>query len=322
MMSKHTMKKINMMNALLIDEISMLDGHLFDVLECMIAIIRNYNDVAKRLQQIKQLAGSGNTIMSDTMLEMRWDTITGLGDIPPFGGLQLIVVGDFYQLPPVPNSSDVLMENGSLREAGYDLKIGRQGSYAFESRAWQRSSFQTVELTQIHRQAEKDGLFEFLNAMREEESDLITKHENTLNALQSPLLKRNDGIIPTELHSKNFVVNRRNQEELHKLPSDIHEFVSLDEVELGDEYKNKMLDSNGLQHLISMTIQDMLDSRSLPWHVEVRVKNDLRVFAQYAQENYFEKACRIAHNIDLKKDAQVMLLWNLEFKAKLANGSR
>ncbi|KAL7542647.1 hypothetical protein ACHAXR_011953 [Thalassiosira sp. AJA248-18] len=328
MMSTHTMKKIQSMDALLIDEISMLDGHLFDVLECMISIIRNYDDLKDKLKQIKQMPGSGNSIMNQTMLELRWDTISecGMGDIPPFGGLQLIVVGDFYQLSPVPAGYDALMENDNLKEAGYDLKIGRQGSYAFESHAWQHSSFHTVVLTEAHRQAEQDGLFQFLNDMRKGESDLVTKHEKTLHSLQSPLPKRDDGIIPTELHSKNYVVDRKNREELHKLPSDLFESASLDEVELHDEYKQKILSSNGLQHLIpksaTMSTLELIDSRSLPRNVENQIRHDLKTLSQYAQENFFEKDCRAAHNIELKEDAQVMLLWNLEFKAKLANGSR
>lgn len=101
MMSPDTRSKIHGMHALLIDEISMLDGHLLDVMECMIAIVRCYGDVKEKVDRIKKRQG-GEFIMSETMLELRWDTTSecGLGKIPPFGGLQLIVVGDFFQLPP------------------------------------------------------------------------------------------------------------------------------------------------------------------------------------------------------------------------------
>jgi len=77
-----------------------------------------------------------------------------------------------------------------------------------------------------------------------------------------------------------------------------------------------------LQHLSSSSVQRLIDSRSLPRHVKNQFKYDLKVFTQYAQEHFFEKDCRVGHNIELKKDAQLMLLWNLDFKAKLANGSR
>ena len=48
----------------------------------------------------------------------------------------------------------------------------------------------------------------------------------------------------------------------------------------------------------------------------------LEVFRAYAQEHFLERDCRAGSGVRLKVDAQVMLLWNLDFGAKLANGSR
>lgn len=69
------------------------------------------------------------------------------GDVPlPFGGIQMIAVGDFLQLPPVA-------KNGL-----YD--------WAFLAKSWQRAGFNLAYLTQIHRQ--DDPFFiEALNAFRE-----------------------------------------------------------------------------------------------------------------------------------------------------------
>merc|ERR1712194_954755 len=117
-MSKNIREKIRKTDSLLIDEISMLDGHLFDTLECMVSIIRCYDDVKDQVEAIKsknrntgEEAGGQSeqdietSIMSQLMLELRWklprDDVNGLGDIPAWGGMQLIVVGDFFQLPPV-----------------------------------------------------------------------------------------------------------------------------------------------------------------------------------------------------------------------------
>ena len=80
MFSEETRKKIRKMDALLIDEISMLDGHLFDVIECMVTIIRCYDEVKERLARIRD----GDSIMNEAMLKLRWETTSenGLGDLP------------------------------------------------------------------------------------------------------------------------------------------------------------------------------------------------------------------------------------------------
>lgn len=64
----------------------------------------------------------------------------------PFGGIQIVAVGDFLQLPPV------------AKDGKYD--------WAFASQAWRDASFCNAYLTQIHRQ--KEPLFtEALNNFRE-----------------------------------------------------------------------------------------------------------------------------------------------------------
>lgn len=51
----------------------------------------------------------------------------------PFGGIQLIVCGDFFQLPPV-------------------AKKGEKRSFCFQSSAWDRCIQTVFELTQVKRQ--------------------------------------------------------------------------------------------------------------------------------------------------------------------------
>lgn len=80
---------------LIIDEISMVDGELFDKLEGIARIVRN----------------SGR----------------------PFGGIQLVITGDFFQLPPVPDS-------------------GRVAKFAFDAATWNTSLEHTIGLTQVFRQ--------------------------------------------------------------------------------------------------------------------------------------------------------------------------
>lgn len=87
---------------LIIDEVSMVDGDLFDKLE----------EVARRLRKSKD----------------------GL----PFGGIQLIVTGDFYQPPPVRTRNV-------------------EARFVFEAQTWRQCIEDTILLTHLFRQ--RDPIF-------------------------------------------------------------------------------------------------------------------------------------------------------------------
>lgn len=74
----------------------------------------------------------------------------------PFGGKQIVLVGDFMQLPPVVGSEE---EQKFVNE-----KLG--GKFAFETDLWAAAMFRTVFLRTVHRQNE-DALFRsVLNNLR------------------------------------------------------------------------------------------------------------------------------------------------------------
>lgn len=268
MMSKETRKKILHTDVLLFDEISMCDGHFFDVLECMVAIIRCYDTVKDRIKVIKsraplinenmggtpQAKSNNESIMSSYMLQMRWEDPSsgGLGDLSPWGGMQIITVGDFFQLPPVPNKPkgcdrgydrQYLLENDELYEIEYNNQVGVLGTYAFQSRSWSKSNFRTIELTNIHRQKDDndDGLLKLLNAMREGEKPLSLLHSTAIDAIKAPIRMLPAGMIPTQLHSKNVDVDEINRSELAKLPDVEVKYKANDKVLFDQYYKDKLV---------------------------------------------------------------------------------
>ncbi len=73
---------------------------------------------------------------------------TALDPEQPFGGMQVVVCGDFFQLPPVSSSHPIV-----------------EPQFVFESRAWNDAHFRVCYLHEQHRQ-ENDPLLVILNDIR------------------------------------------------------------------------------------------------------------------------------------------------------------
>ena len=114
-------------------------------------------------------------------------------DKKPFGGLQLILIGDFFQLGPIKPSMEL-----------------------FNDTIWDETIHETVVLHQIYRQ--KNQVFvDLLMKLRIGEIDdsvCTTIQETTLNDLGC------FGIKPTILYARNRDVDAMNREELDKLPGE------------------------------------------------------------------------------------------------------
>lgn len=76
----------------------------------------------------------------------------GIGD---FGAHQLVVVGDFSQLPPVVTPTEI---------KPLEKLYGEDKHFAFQNRYWKH--LQHIELREIHRQSVDDGLAAWLNQLR------------------------------------------------------------------------------------------------------------------------------------------------------------
>ena len=107
------------LETLIIDEISMVRADVFDAIDYSLRVHR------KKLTQ-------------------------------PFGGVQVIVFGDLFQLPPVVN-----MDESSLLE-----RIYPSGQFFFHSNIFQDAQFKTLELQSIYRQKD-DHFIYLLNAVRD-----------------------------------------------------------------------------------------------------------------------------------------------------------
>lgn len=112
-----------------------------------------------------------------------------------FGGIQVILCGDFFQLPPV--SSDPFSE---------------EKQFAFEASAWEEGDFHVCYLHEQHRQG-TDPLITVLNDIRGG-----TAGEQTKVPLRTRYKKEPQGAVKaTKLYSRNINVDAINESELANL---------------------------------------------------------------------------------------------------------
>ena len=125
----------------------------------------------------------------------------------PFGGIQVILCGDFFQLPPI-------------NRAG-----GRTGGFAIHSNAWKLAEFTICYLEENYRQ-KNDELSEILNALRAD--DLRRKHaQSLLDRIDVELSFESDDFSKnlTELHTTNIDVDKINEQKLTELEGEEFHFA-------------------------------------------------------------------------------------------------
>ncbi|EEQ31138.1 DNA repair and recombination protein pif1 [Microsporum canis CBS 113480] len=187
---------------LIIDEISMVDGDFFDKLE----------ELARKIR------GNGR----------------------PFGGIQLVTTGDFFQLPPVPEG-------------------GKEAKFAFAAATWNTSIQHTILLTQVFRQKDPD-FANMLNEMRL--GRLSPSAIQAFKELSRPL-NCGDNIEATELYDTKFqgyihlklivIIDRfptraevdlANSERMNRLSGSVMTFHAADSGAIKDEQIRAKLLSN------------------------------------------------------------------------------
>jgi len=118
----------------------------------------------------------------------------------PFGGIQIVLSGDFFQLSPIN------AQKGS-------------GNFVNQSSVFKEMDLKVCYLTEQHRQADKKYL-KFLNNIR---SDAIT--ENTKKLVFSRYNKNISGSIkPTKLYTHNIDVDAQNDYELNLIDEKVHKY--------------------------------------------------------------------------------------------------
>ncbi len=166
--SREKRRIIASLDLLIIDEVSMVRS---DLLDAMDSVLRRFRDHAK-----------------------------------PFGGVQLLMIGDLQQLAPV-----VTAEDEALLKPYYDTP------FFFGSKALAQIDYVTIELSHVYRQQD-DTFISLLNAIRGGHPALQQLERLNQRYQKNFIPRPEDGYIRLTTH--NYRADRYNENELQKLTSD------------------------------------------------------------------------------------------------------
>lgn len=172
--SEYIVRRVAKTKVLIIDEVSMLSSGMLDMVDMV-------------CREIKQSS-------------------------EPFGGIQIILVGDFFQLPPIVKR-DYAEEKQSLFMA--DEGSSSNSNFAYEAGAWERAQLFICYLTEQHRQDDADFL-SVLSAIRN--NKFSKKHLDHIKSRKVEIDNIPEKI--TKLYSHNLNVDMVNNGELVKLGTD------------------------------------------------------------------------------------------------------
>jgi len=130
----------------------------------------------------------------------------------PFGGMQVIFVGDFFQLPPVVKRDT----EETAQTTFIETSVAR---FAYDSPVWEELNPIVCYLTEQHRQDDSDFL-NVLSAIRHNTFSTNHLYHIESRKIESETVPEN----VTKLFSHNADVDRINNEILSKLPGEQQEF--------------------------------------------------------------------------------------------------
>ncbi|KAF7564686.1 ATP-dependent DNA helicase PIF1 [Pyrenophora tritici-repentis] len=236
-------ERFNMVDVLIIDEISMIENHMLE-----------------RLSQVMSSARGP--------------------DRGPFGGVQVVCTGDFFQLSPVKPFAHCLGCGWDLKRAFRNSEIkytcdNRQCRYshfldtdkwAFCSKAWQECDFEHINLTEIHRQSDK----KFISILQKIRIDgtIVENHKNIL------LNHKSEAEGGVKLFSKVAAVEKENRENIDKLLSEPIDYKSLDTFDWRNREDISLSKYQKESDKVPGTLQQLNDHR---YDANIRLKVGMRV---------------------------------------------
>ena len=190
--SRRMRELLTTIDVLVIDEVSMIDSYLFDKIELV-------TTTARAVQRLDKQSSRWSR-KKRRLMKAQADK--------PFGGVQVIVCGDFFQLPPVAASD-------------WALQHSKEKYFAFEAAAWKNTIKRTIVLRVVHRQSDVN----FVGLLNEARYGVVS--QSSQHVLEACLINpyadhleitpSGDPLVFTKLFSYRKQVDKENYSRLHKI---------------------------------------------------------------------------------------------------------
>lgn len=202
--SKYNSKDWKKVELLIVDEVSMMSQWFFDTLNCVAQLVRKDNR--------------------------------------PFGGIQVIFCGDFFQLPPVCKPVEL-------------RKSKTKGEYCFNSKYWYETFDKHIILKTSYRQKD-DTFISLLNNARTGE---LTAENIEMLKSRVGLEYDSERLRPIRLYPKNYKVQKYNLSILNTIETEEHEFpMKIGVPKLGKTYKDETIYMHARKIIDSSMIEETL----------------------------------------------------------------
>ena len=132
----------------------------------------------------------------------------------PFGGLQVILIGDYFQLPSVEKDFEEFDDDGN-----------RRPRYLFQMPLWKTAQFQSIALRENFRQQSDPTFFQLLERVKVSKT---TEEDQAL--LETRLIERHPLTNPADLIKlcpRRATAQAINQEELDKIKGEARKFTGV-----------------------------------------------------------------------------------------------
>lgn len=195
-LKKHSKKRIRLIAPTAIAALNIEGATIHSMFTLPLSDYISPNEITHtRRRKLKSILKKTDILVIDEVSMLRPDILDAVealccqarGNLSLFGGLQIILIGDLCQLPPIikPDVTEI-----------FKLEYGTIEPYFFDAKSYLKGNFEKVELTEVYRQNDNELLNHLQNLRKDENLEETISYFNRAEQYSQDFLKTAITITP------------------------------------------------------------------------------------------------------------------------------